>query len=182
MLSTEKTILIIVDIQGNLAHSMHRKEDLFRNTRELIKGMRALEIPIILTEQNPRGLGPTIPEVAELLPDVRPIPKMTFSCCKNEDFMRELKAHDRNQVLIAGIEAHICVYQTSVHLKEMGYEVQVVTDAVASRINENKETGLQKMRDAGVAVTCIETAFFELLEAGEGERFKKILNIVKEFM
>ena len=182
MLDLENTLLVIVDVQGNLAHSMYRKEVLFKNIRELIKGMQALEMPIILTEQNPTGLGPTIPELAELLPDIQPIAKMSFSCCRNEDFMHALKVHNRNRILIAGIEAHICVYQTAVQLTSMGYEVEVVADAVGSRIQANRDIGLQKMRDSGIGVTCIETAFFELIETAEDKRFKKILRIVKEFM
>ena len=179
MLKMENVALLLVDIQGNLAHSMHGKELLFKNVQKLIKGIQVLGIPILWIEQNPQGLGPTIPEIADLLSNIQPISKMSFSCCQNDRFMQALKALNRKQVLIAGIEAHVCVYQTAVDLVDLGYEVQVVTDAVSSRNMENKEIGLQKMRDSGVSLTSVETALFELLKVAEGEQFRDILKIVK---
>ena len=179
MLKTENASLLIVDIQGNLAHSMYGKELLFKNAQKLIKGIQILGIPIICTEQNPKGLGPTIPEIADLLSNIQPISKMTFSCCQNDRFIQALKALNRKQVLIAGIEAHVCIYQTSIDMVDLGYEVQVVTDAVSSRNIENKEIGLQKMKDYGISLTSVETALFELLKVAEGEQFKEILKIVK---
>lgn len=179
MLKTENVVLIIVDIQGNLALSMHGKELLFQNVQKLVKGIQVLEIPIIWVEQNPQGLGPTIPEIADLLSNIQPISKMSFSCCRNDNFMQALKALNRKQVLISGIETHVCVYQTAADLVDLGYELQVVTDAVASRTIENKEIGLQKMRDSGVSLTSVETALFELLGVAEGKQFKEILKIVK---
>ena len=179
MLKIENASLLIVDIQGNLANSMYGKELLFKNAQKLIKGIQILGIPIICTEQNPKGLGPTIPEIADLLSNIQPISKMTFSCCQNDRFMQALKALNRKQVLIAGIETHVCIYQTSSDLVDLGYEVQVVTDAVSSRNIENKEIGLRKMRDCGVSLTSVETALFELLKVAEGEQFREILKIVK---
>lgn len=179
MLETENTVLLIVDIQGKLAHLMDRKEYLFKNVQKLIKGMRTLGIPILWVEQNPRGLGATIPEIASLLPDIEPISKMTFSSCGNDRFVQALNALDRKQVLISGIEAHICVYQTAADLVGMGYEVQAVADAVSSRTLENRAIGLQKMRDAGVGVTSVETALFELLKVAGGDQFRDIIRIVK---
>ena len=175
----ENVALLLVDIQGKLAHSMHGKELLFKNMQKLIKGIQVLGIPILWTEQNPQGLGPTIPEISDLLSNIQPISKMSFSCCQNDRFVQALKALNRKQVLIAGIETHVCVYQTAVDLVDLGYEVQVVTDAVSSRKIENKEIGLQKMRDSGVSLTSVETALFELLKVAEGEQFKEILKIVK---
>jgi len=179
MLKIENASLLIVDIQGNLANSMYGKELLFKNAQKLIKGIQILGIPIICTEQNPKGLGPTIPEIADLLSNIQPISKMTFSCCQNDRFVQTLKALNRKQILIAGIETHVCIYQTSSDLVDLGYEVQVVTDAVSSRNIENKEIGLRKMRDCGVSLTSVETALFELLKVAEGEQFKEILKIVK---
>ncbi|MGD9278076.1 MAG: hydrolase [Desulfobacterales bacterium] len=179
MLKIENTTLLIVDIQGNLAHSMHGKELLFKNVQKLIKGIQILGIPILWVEQNPRGLGLTIPEIADLLSDIQPISKMSFSSCRNDCFVQALNALNRKQVLIAGIETHVCVYQTAAELVDIGYDVQVVTDAVSSRNMENKEIGLQRMRDSGVSLTSVETALFELLKVAEGEQFREILKIVK---
>lgn len=179
MLEIENVVLLIVDIQGNLAHLMHGKELLFKNVQKLIKGIQALGIPILWVEQNPQGLGPTIPEISDILPDIQPISKMSFSSCRNDRFVQALNALNRKQVLIAGIEAHVCVYQTAVDLVDMKYEVQVVTDAVSSRNVGNKEIGLQRMRDYGVGWTSIETALFELLKVAEGRQFREVLKIVK---
>lgn len=179
MLKQKNTMLLLVDIQGKLAHLMHEKERLFDNLQKLIKGIQVLGLPVLWVEQNPSGLGPTIPQVADLLPHDSPISKMSFSSCRNDGFLQALKHLDRNQVLIAGIETHICVYQTAVDLVDMGVDVQVVTDAVSSRTPENKAIGLQRMRDAGAGWTSVETALFELLEIAEGEPFKALLKIVK---
>jgi isochorismate hydrolase len=170
---------LIVDIQGNLAQLMHRKELLFKNVQKLIRGIKVLGIPILWVEQNPQGLGPTIPEISDILHDIQPISKMSFSSCRSERFMQELNALNRKQVLIAGIETHVCVYQTAVDLVDIKYEVQVVIDAVSSRNVGNKEVGLQRMRDSGVSLTSVETALFELLKTAEGDKFKEIINIVK---
>ena len=179
MLKKENTTLLIIDIQGNLAHLMHGKELLFKNVQKLIKGIQILGIPILWVEQNPQGLGPTIPEIADILSTIQPISKMSFSSCRNDDFLQALNALNRKQVLVAGIEAHVCVYQTAADIVDIGYEVQAVTDAVSSRSVENKEIGLQRMRDSGVSLTSVETALFELLKVAEGEQFKEILKIVK---
>ena len=179
MLKMKNAVLLLVDVQGKLARLMHEKERLFDNLQKLIKGIQVLGIPVLWVEQNPAGLGPTIPEVADLLPSVTPISKMSFSSCRNDRFLQALKNLDRNQVLIAGIETHICVYQTAADLVDMGYEVQVVTDAVSSRSAENKAIGLERMRDAGASWTSVETALFELLAVAEGEPFRALLKIVK---
>jgi len=179
MLTLENTVLLIIDIQGKLVRSMCEKEALIENFQKIIRGAQILGIPILWTEQNPKGLGPTIPDIARLLPNLQPIPKLSFSCCSNERFMQELKALSRKQVLMAGIEAHVCVYQTAMDLLNLGYEVQVVADAVSSRTAENREIGLEKIRDGGASLTSVETALFELLKIAEGERFKEILRIVK---
>jgi len=179
MLTTDNTVLVVVDVQGRLAQVMHGKEALFENLQKVIRGIQVLGVPILWAEQNPDGLGPTIPEVADLLSDLEPISKMSFSCCGEARFMEALKAMDRSDVLIVGIEAHVCVYQTAVDLVDLGYDVEVVADVVSSRTPANKEIGLQKMRDAGVALTGVETALFELLRSADGDAFKAILKIVK---
>ena len=179
MLDINNTLLTIIDIQGNLALAMHDKESLFKGVKQLIKGVTALEIPIILTEQNPKGLGPTLPEIRDLLPGVTAIPKMGFNCCDENAFMDALKLSGKTQVLIAGIESHICVYQTAAALLDMGYKVEVVTDAVASRFPENKKLALKKMVRMGIKMTGVEMALFELLKTAEHEKFREIVKIIK---
>lgn len=179
MLKKENTALVVIDIQGKLAQLMHQKEAVYQNVNRLIEGAKVLDIPIIWTEQYPEGLGGTIPEVAETLKGFKPIPKMTFSCCQNDEFLNALKASGRQQILITGIETHICVYQTTIELLEAGYEVEVVADAVSSRTPENKAIGLDKMKTAGAGITGTETALYELLKVAGGPEFKQILKIVK---
>jgi nicotinamidase-related amidase len=179
MLAVDKCALVVIDIQGKLAQLMHQKEALFENAQKLIKGVQILEIPIIVTEQYPKGLGPTIPEIAALFPNFKPIPKVAFSCCGDEGFQRELLAVNRRQILICGIETHVCVYQTTVDLIASGHEVQVVADVVSSRTAENREIGLQRMWDEGAKITSTEMALFELMKVAEGPKFKEVSKIVK---
>lgn len=179
MLTTDKTVLVVIDMQGKLAQSMHCRELLFENVQKIIKGAQVLGMPMLMTEQNPKGLGPTIPEIADLVPGVRRIPKLSFSCCGDESFSKELSGLQRRQVLLSGIEAHVCLYQTTVDLVASGYEVHVLADAVSSRTAENKAIGLQKMKDAGAGITSVEAALFELLRVAEGPAFKQIISILK---
>jgi nicotinamidase-related amidase len=179
MLTTDKAVLVVIDMQGKLAQSMYCREQLFENVQKIIKGAQVLGLPLLLTEQNPKGLGPTIPEIADLVPGVRRIPKLSFSCCGDEAFSKELSGLQRRQVLLSGIEAHVCLYQTTVDLVASGYEVHVLADAVSSRTAENKAIGLQKMKDAGASITSVEAALFELLRVAEGPAFKQIISILK---
>lgn len=179
LLNPDNTVLVAIDFQERLFPVMHDKEKLLRQVVKLIRGAVVLQIPVILTEQYPRGLGPTLPEIAALLPGVKPIEKTCFSCCDAESFNNSLEATKCKQMLICGIEAHICVYQTAVALSRAGYEVQVVADCVSSRDPENKTVSLSKMGSAGIPPTTMETALFELLKIAGGDRFKQISNIVK---
>jgi len=178
MLTPKQTALVVVDVQGKLAQLMHGKEDLFEKIKMLIKGAKVLGIPILWVEQNPAGLGPTVEEIAALLPG-KPIAKFSFSCCGEKRFTEELERLDRKQVLLAGIEAHVCIYQTAMDLIALHYEVQVVADATSSRTARNRDIGLQRARDAGAGLTSVELALFELLRVAQGPRFKSILEIVK---
>lgn len=179
MLTTDTTVLVVIDVQEKLVPSMHQLDVLIDNQRRLISGMRALEVPMLCTEQNPKGLGKTVPEIAALLEGVETISKNCFGCSDSEPFMQRLKNLKRKNVLLAGIETHICVYQTALGLIQAGYHVEVVADACSSRRPENMQIGLYKANSAGAEITCVETALFELLKVAEGPRFKEILKIVK---
>ena len=179
MLTTDNTFFLLVDVQGKLAHSMHAREQLFGNLKKIVNGMRVLEVPILWAEQNPKGLGPTVPEVAELLTDLQAMPKYSFSCYKNKDIRQSIESLKRPNVLVAGIETHVCVYQTVRDLIKASYHTQIVADAVSSRTAENKQIGLDKCKSAGADISSVETVLFELLDVAEGEIFKKILEIVR---
>jgi len=178
-LNTKNTALVLIDFQEKLFPAMYDKDKLLRNVVKLIRGAKVLEIPIILTEQYPKGLGPTIPEIKSLIPDIKPVEKVCFNCCDDDLFCTALDGLKRKQLLIAGIEAHICVYQTAIALVGAGYDVQVVGDCVASREPENKVTALSRMVGEGVSLTTVEMALFELLKEAKGDKFKQISKIVK---
>ena len=177
MLNREEALLAVIDIQGNLYLAMNEKEFLLANTAKLIKGINILEIPIILTEQ--LKIGPTIPELARLMPDVKPIIKNSFSCCGDAQFLEALIASGKKQVLVCGIEAHVCAYQTSMDLMGRGYEVYVVADAVSSRTAGNREIGIQKLLASGAILTSTEMALFELLKTATDPKAKDLFRIIK---
>jgi len=159
---------------------MHNREKLFDSLKRLLSGVRALAVPIVWTEQVPEKLGPTLPQIAQCMPPgLQPVSKMNFSCCGCDAFMRELSAAKRTDVLLAGIETHICVYQTAADLIERGYRVHVVADCVASRTPENRDIGMEKMLAAGAQATSVETVLFELLRTAASPLFREIAGIVK---
>ena len=178
MLEIDNAVLLVIDIQGKLASLMQEKERLYDNASRMIRAAEVLGIEVICTEQYPQGLGPTVPEIAEHL-NVETIEKLAFSCCGEEAFVTALKETQRTQVLIVGIETHVCVYQTAMDLLAGGYEVYVVTDAVSSRTESNRQLGLQRMRDAGAVMTSVEMALFEMLKIAKGDQFKQIARIVR---
>ena len=179
MLKMKDAALMVIDIQGKLAEMMHERDRLFENASKMIRGAQALELPIVWTEQYPKGLGPTSAEIAELLEGETALPKTSFSCCGDEGIVKAVEATGRRQILLVGIEAHICIYQTALGLIEAGYEVVIVTDAVSSRKAWNRELGLARMKDAGCVMTSGEMSLFEMLGVAEGDRFKAVIRIVK---
>jgi len=179
MLKVDETALVIIDVQGKLAKIMHQSKELFINLERLIQGAHLLHIPILWLEQYPKGLGPTSEEIKQHLTDLHPIEKMTFSACKNESFKEEINKLNRNSFLVAGIETHICVYQTVQELLKDDREVEVVVDCVSSRTLANKEIGLEKMKSLGAKITSVEMALFELMETAEHPKFKEISRLIK---
>ena len=178
-LTTGQTVLVMIDIQSKLWNVMYGKEALLENAMKLVKAMRVLGVPIILTEQNPQGLGSTVPELMQSMPEVRALPKFCFNCYQDPGFQRELKPLNRTQVLICGIESHICVHQTVLDLLSHNYEVQVVADVVSSRVQGNKDAALTRMLSEGAKITVTEMAIFELLGAADSPQFKEILKVIK---
>ncbi|MBN2225936.1 MAG: hydrolase [candidate division Zixibacteria bacterium] len=179
MLQADNAALVIVDIQGKLASLMYQKEIFYDNVVRMIKGARLLNIPIIWNEQLPDKLGATIEPIKSELSDLHPLVKKSFSCCGNPDFVKRLKATGRKQVLLTGMETHICVFQTAVDLLDAGYEVHLVTDAVASRFEHNYRVGIERIKDHGAIVTSTEMALFEMFDIAEGPQFKELVKIVK---
>ena len=179
MFSIDKTIMLLIDVQGQLAQLMYGKDKLFKSLETLIQGMKILGVPIIWMEQIPKNLGPTTESVSKYLAGEEPIEKFSFSCCGNPQFMEKFKQAGKTQVLLTGIETHICVFQTGYDLIQQGCQVQVVSDCVSSRIKENKEIGIQRIVQYGGQVSCVEMVFFELLRAAKGDKFKQIIKLIK---
>jgi len=180
MLSSKQAVLVVVDVQGKLAQIMHEKEALFENLVRLVKGAQVLGVPVIWMEQNPTKLGPTVPELAAAMPaGLAPIPKMSFGCCGEPRFMEKLASIGRRQVLLCGIEAHICVYQTALDLLSAGYETHVLADCVSSRVPRNRDISLMRMQAEGAKLATAEMVLYELLETAENPKFKELLQVIK---
>ena len=178
MFTVEEACLVVIDIQGKLASLVDQSEAMISNVAKLVQGIQALDIPIIWLEQNPTRLGSTNPEIAQHMKGQR-IAKMAFNALLEKDVQDAVKATGRSKFILTGIETHICVYQTACALKEQGYEVEVVVDAVSSRYKENKEIGLAKMQALGILPTNTEMILYELLKTSDHEQYKTILKLVK---
>ena len=179
MLTVENALLVVIDVQGTLAHKMHDKSFFIENLKKMIKGAQVLNVPILITEQIPQKLGPTLPEITSLFSDFQPTPKASFSCCGEPEFMKKFNAIGRTQILLTGIEAHVCVYQTAVALKSLGYEVHLLADCVSSRTAENKLISIERMKTEGIKLTTAEMALFELMKIAEGDKFREMVKVVK---
>jgi nicotinamidase-related amidase len=179
MLEPACCCLVVVDVQGKLAQLMANKDALFKNIQILIRSAQLLDIPILWCQQVPQALGPTVPEIAELLAGVEPIDKSSFSCCGEPRFAERLQSLGREQVVLCGIETHVCIYQTAMHLLAQDHQVTVVADAVSSRTAENKQIALDQLAVKGAAVASTEMVVFELLGTAQHPRFKEIAKLVK---
>lgn len=179
MLTCDRTALVLIDVQEKLFALMQDREALLDQLIRLVAGCRELGIPVFWAEQNPAALGPTVPELRTALEGLTPVSKLSFSVCGCAEFQHALQTSGRNQFLVAGIETHVCVYQSCMDLAAAGHEVQVVADAVSSRTASNRSIGLERCRVAGATWTSVETALFELLRRAEGPAFKALLKVIK---
>ena len=179
LIDREDTVLLIVDIQDKLAAVMKERDKVIRNNLHLVELAKMINLPVMVTEQYPKGLGTTVAEIREALPIYRPVEKMTFDCCGQPVFLKELKGHHKRSVVLTGMETHICVLQTCVGLLKGGINVHVVQDAICSRTKENWKIGMEFMREAGAVVTCTETVLFQLLKIAGTEEFKAISKRIK---
>ncbi len=180
MLDRQGTALVVVDVQERLAPAMNPEvlDKVKGSIRVLIDGVSTLGLPVITTEQYPKGLGRTIPE---LFPQqgAEAIEKTTFSCCGEAGFVEALASKGIRTVLLTGMEAHVCVYQTLLDLLRHGFRVHLVRDAICSRSKENYLAALHNAALAGATVTTVEMALFQMLQDANNPHFKKISNLVK---
>ena len=181
-LDRDGTALMVVDVQERLFPAMDadHREEVMRNIKVLVTAARRLDLPIIATEQYPKGLGHTLRELREHFgPDVEPIPKVTFSCCGVEPVRARLAASRVRRVVLAGIEAHVCVLQSALDLLAEGYAVHVPADAVTSRTQANWRLGMDQLRQAGATVTSTETTLFQLLGQADTDEFRELSRLIR---
>ena len=180
-LEADQCALIVVDIQEKLLPPIFQKEQLVKNSKLLIRLAGIVKIPTFMTTQYAKGLGPTVPEVASLLPETQAIDKQMFSCFGSDVFCSLLKRvpGNRTTVLLCGMESHICVMQTALGALREGYLVHVAADAVSSRTEWNWKIGLERMRTAGTIISSTEMMMYELLKSSSAPAFKELLPYLK---
>ncbi len=174
-LSSANTALVVVDMQERLLPAIHEHERVVANVRLLLRAATALELPVVMTTQYLKGLGPTHALIAELAPGRVPLDKLTFSCFGSPDFKQEVAATGATSLLLCGVETHICVLQTGLDALAAGYQVHVVTDATGSRTASNATLGHRRLESAGAVLSCAEMAIYELLGASGTPAFKALL-------
>jgi len=179
-LKSEDAVLVVIDVQEKLCRAMDEKvlERLVRNAGILLEAARELSIPVVATEQYVKGLGETLPELKQQLTGAA-LEKMTFSCCGDDSFLGKLQGLGRKQVIVVGMETHVCVLQTVIELLDAGYHVHLVRDAVMSRRKDNWFVGLETAQAAGAVITSTEAALFQLLRIAGTESFKKLSKLVR---
>lgn len=179
LLNRSQTALLVIDIQDRVHAVMRYRESVETNTIKLIRGCQLLHVPILLTEQYPKGLGHTISSIRNALQATLPLQKMTFSCCGSADLMTTLQEKNIRQVAVAGIETHVCVLQTALDLLANQYQVHIVRDAVSSRHELDHQTALQRLQQEGARLTTAEAVLFELMERADTAEFKEISKLIK---
>ncbi len=175
----ENTAVVIVDIQEKLFPFIQEKDALLANCIKLVDGLHILEIPVIITQQYSKGLGQTLPVISEKFKEFSFIEKNCFSCCDEPEFMNQLSKKNKKNILLLGIEAHVCVLQTCLDLTSFGYVPVIVEDCIGSRKKNDKETALNRMRKEGALVTSYESILLELTRFAGTEKFKRISSIIK---
>ncbi|KGY07795.1 isochorismatase family protein [Vibrio sinaloensis] len=179
MLSRDNTGLIIVDVQGKLARLVENSSLFIANCEKLILGVKALDMPIVLLEQNPEKLGLTVEEIGRHLTHTAAITKSTFNACQSPTFLEAVQAASVDSWLVCGIEAHICVYQTARGLTELGYHVELVSDCISSRSATDVRLAIERLMRCGVEVTGLEMCLYELVKDCRDPAFKPILSLVR---
>lgn len=175
----DSVVALVVDIQERLFPHINGHDELAKNVEILIKGLQALEVPVVVSEQYKKGLGDTIESIETLVDQVPHVEKMAFSCCDEPKLMEKIELSSKRFVILAGMETHICVLQTAIDLLERGYHPVVIEDCVSSRTAANKKTAIERMRQEGVIVSSYESILFELCRYAGSESFKTISKLIK---
>ncbi|KAF0236925.1 MAG: Amidase related to [Prolixibacteraceae bacterium] len=178
-ITKEFTTGLIIDIQERLAPAMHERETLLKNCQILIQGLSELKVPLLVTQQYTKGLGETVPGLKSVIPDFSFVEKRGFSCCDSPVVIQKLNGTGARDIIICGIEAHVCVLQTAVDLKESGFNPIVVMDCVSSRAKENIEMAKERFRHENIMMASYESILFELTRSSAAPEFKAISKLVK---
>lgn len=179
-LNLEDSLVLIIDVQEKLLNAVFNKEQVEKKSAIVAEAAKILGIPVVVTEQYPKGLGNTIPAVKDALAeDTEIFEKTAFSALNNEEILEAIKKHNKKQILIFGIETHICVSQTTAALRELGYDVSVIKDACGSRAEEEYLAGLERMKDNGAYIITTEIALFEWLKGAKHPNFKAVQALIK---
>lgn len=178
-ITPEAAVGLVIDLQERLLPHIQQNKELVDRCMIFVKGLKLLNVPVLSTEQYPRGLGKTDSCIREILTPDMPLEKITFSCCGTEDLMSRLESKERNIVLIAGIETHVCVLQTAIDLHDQGFVPVVVEDAVGSRRETDNQTALRRIVAEGILTTTVESVLFELMKTARHPQFKNISQLVK---
>ena len=179
ILNRDKAGLLIIDVQRKLNAVMTDGEKLIKAISTLIEGCKAIGVPILYTEQYPEGLGTTEPALCELLGDNPPLTKMYFSSCRDTDLITRLRDKHIEQIILTGMETHICVLQTALDLVAHNFQIFVALEAVTSRKQLDRDVALERLRQNGVIITTVESILFELLETASATEFRKVQKLIK---
>jgi nicotinamidase-related amidase len=179
LIERERSCLLVVDVQEKLASAVSEPAAVVRNCGILLQAAARLEVPTLLSEQYPQGLGHTVPELRSLAPESARLPKLSFSCAADPGLRARLQDMRRSQVVVCGLEAHVCVLQTALGLKGDGREVFVVADAIASRAPANREMALRRLAENGVELVTTEMVVFEWLGQAGTPEFKELSRLIK---
>ena len=175
----ENTVGLVIDIQERLVPAMAENEALVNNCNILVQGLQILNIPLLVTQQYTKGLGETITEISSIVTNFSPIEKRDFSCCDETSVREQLKLNGAQNIIICGIESHVCVLQTAIDLKETGYNPVVVMDCISSRSLDNVDLAAERFRHEGIMMTSYESILFELTRSSAAEEFRAISKLVK---
>jgi nicotinamidase-related amidase len=179
VLDRSRACLAIVDLQERLLPAMRDSDRVLQRTLLAAQAAQLLAVPILITEQYRKGLGPTLPALAGVIQSFKPLEKLDFSAWRAPGFHEALRSTGRTQVILAGIECHVCVLQTCLDLLTADFQVFVLSDAVSSRTDENARLGLERMRDSGAVIASTEMVIFEMLQKAGTPEFKAVLGLVK---
>ena len=179
-INRENTIGLVIDIQEKLVPTIADKDQIIKNTICLLEGLKVMNVPIIVTQQNTKGLGPTIPEINKTIGNFSYIEKMTFSCYREPAFIRVLNRIGKRNVILMGIEAHVCILQTTLDLLYNNFNPVIVKDCIGSSDDQDKQVAVWRMRDVGSVITSCESILLELCREAGTDEFRELLKLLKE--